>query len=121
MARALWMASQDRTGLHISPSFPVPANKAGVDVVLSTVAYLNDAQEVSVQILASFNNRATYEPYGTAGFQGGVLTPGPGGAPGERKLRVAFNSQNYPTHLKVQAVVAGVVTCGVDVEFLDTL
>ena len=116
MAIQTWMARQDRDGLQRSPAFVVPADKTEVHVVLSEIGFINEAQDIDLRLRASYNNRQSYEDFGSVNFRGGTLL-GPNGQPAARSLGINLNSENYPTHLQVELTISGSVNCGVDVEF----
>lgn len=119
MAAEVWMAEQDRTGLHWSPAFEVPAGKAEVKVTILSTGFANEAQGIRVTVRLSNNNKQSFDGGGSGNFWGGPAPTGKDGLPGPRTLTTQLLPENYPTHAQIEMEVSGTVNCGVSVEFLD--
>lgn len=123
MAAELWMSKQDRAGISIGPNLAVPASKATYDVTLDTKhptllteQYLNESQTMQMTVERSLDG-VNFQTDVQATFLGGVLPNGPGGVPGIRGFSGQPLQDPYPTHLRCTLEIAGVVNCGVNVEF----
>lgn len=118
MAAQVWMAEQDRSGLHWSPAFEVPPGKSEIKVVILSTGFTNEAQGIRVTVKLTTNGKQSFEGGGSGLFWGGAVPTGKNGQPGERSLTTQLLPDNYPTHVQIEMEISGTVNCGVSVEFL---
>lgn len=118
MAAETWMAEQDRSGLTLSPAFEVPPGKSECKMTIVATGFSNEAQGIEAELRLSMNNKQSFQPGGGGNFWGGAVSTGKNGQPGERSITCQLLPDLYPTHAQVALNVAGVVNCGVSVEFL---
>ncbi len=117
MAAEVWMAEQDREGLTLSPAFEVPEDVTEITVKVLSTGFVNPVQGIEATLLLSHNNKQSFTPYANGTFWGSVIETGKNGLPGTRGFSVSLIPSNYPTNAQVQLAVAGVVNCGVSVDF----
>lgn len=119
MAAEVWMAEQDREGVTLSPAFSVPAGKVEIKVKILSTGFTNPVQGIEATLRLSHNGKQSFTDSGNGTFWGGVIETGKDGLPGTRGFAVALVPDNYPTHAQVELSVAGVVNCGIAVDFVD--
>jgi len=119
MAFQAWMQKQDRTGEELGPAVPVPAGATGFTVRLNDLGFISPAQTVEVVAEVSFNGGQTWQGAGgSPTWLGGVKNKGKDGSDLPWDFTGGWPPAGpTPTHARVTTRVAGVVNCGVDVEF----
>lgn len=118
MAFSPWLAQSTRTaGTYQIPSRAVPAGLSRVSMRLVSTNWTQAARTINLSAEASMDGGTTWVSFGSATFQGGTVLAKDGVSPGVRQFDVLLPADNYPTHLRMTAVIAGgSINVGVDGE-----